>query len=104
MAAAEPRNPFYVLLLIASLLFVVTALGVAVVPVLMEKAELAGAEVPSEGFHQTLKRDGIWWLVYQVAAILVLAVLSMVLDRLRSLKKEREAARIPPVNESSSPP
>jgi hypothetical protein len=96
MSSAEPRNPFYILLLIASLLFVVTALGVAVVPILMEKAEQAGAAVPAEGFHQALKRDGVWWLLYEVAAVLVLALLSMLLDRLRSLKKERQAGTIPP--------
>jgi hypothetical protein len=105
MPSAEPRNPFYILLLIVSVLFVVTALGVAVVPVLMEKAAKAGADVPAEGFHQTLKRDGVWWLLYQVAAVAVLALLSMLLDRLRSLKKERAAGTIPPSPpDPSSPP
>lgn len=104
MSSPEPRNPFYVLLLLASVLFVVTALGVALVPMLMEKAEQAGGEVPAEGFHQTLKRDGIWWLVYQVAAIAVLAVLSMALDRLRSLKKERASGTIPPTQGDASSP
>lgn len=106
MSSAEPRNPFYLLLLITSVLFVVTALGVAVLPVLMEKAEQAGGDVPAEGFHQTLKREGVWWLLYEVGAIGVFAVLSMVLDRLRSLKKERETGTIPPSNPDtpSSPP
>ena len=38
MANSEPRNPFYPLLLLASLLFVITALAYAVVPTLEEKA------------------------------------------------------------------
>ena len=101
MPSPEPRNPFYILLLIASFLFVLTALAVAVVPVLMEKAEKAGADVPAEGFHQTLKRDGVWWLLYEVAAVVVLALLSMGLDRLRSLQKERAAGTIPPAEEKS---
>ena len=104
MSSHEPRNPFYLLLLLASVLFVVTALGVAVVPILMENAEKAGGDVPAEGFHQTLKRDGMWWLLYQVAAIVVLAVLSMALDRLRSLKKERASGTIPPTSGDTSSP
>src|SRR5262245_9833915 len=105
MPSAEPRNPFYILLLIVSVLFVVTALGVAVVPILMEKATQAGADVPAEGFHQTLKREGVWWLLYVVAAVVVLALLAMLLDRLRSLKKARPAGTIPPSNpDTSSPP
>jgi hypothetical protein len=105
MSTTEPRNPFYILLLLASFLFVLTALGVAVVPLLMDKAQQAGGDVPAEGFHQVLKRDGVWWLLYQVAGIIVLAVLSMGLDRLRSLKKERAAGTIPPsTTNPSSPP
>jgi len=38
MATTEPRNPFYLLLLLVSVLFVVTALAYGVVPVLEEKA------------------------------------------------------------------
>jgi hypothetical protein len=35
---SEPHNPFYLLLLVASVLFVATALGYGVVPVLEEKS------------------------------------------------------------------
>ena len=38
VTTAEPRNPLYLLLLLASLLFVVTALAYAVVPTLEQKA------------------------------------------------------------------
>lgn len=102
MSQSEPRNPFYLLLLLAGLLFVVTLLAVIMVPILMEKAEQAGGDVPKEGFHQVIKRDGLWWVVYEVVALLVLSLLSMGLDRLRSLKKERAAKTIPP-NEQTSP-
>ncbi len=40
--APEPRNPLYLLLLVASQLFVVTALAYALIPVLEEKAAEAG--------------------------------------------------------------
>ncbi|HZT82032.1 MAG TPA: hypothetical protein VFA26_17530 [Gemmataceae bacterium] len=104
MSQPEPRNPFYLLLLLVGLLFVVTALAVAVMPVLMEKAEAAGGDVPKEGFHQLVKQQGVWWLLYELAAIVVLSLLSMGLDRLRSLKKERAAATIPPTNKRTAPP
>jgi hypothetical protein len=102
MTASEPRNPFYLLLLIACLVFTINALAVAVVPVLIEKAEQAGADVPREGWHQRIKNDGVWWLLYELAAIVVLSLLSMGLDRLRSLKKERAEATIPPTREDPS--
>jgi hypothetical protein len=95
MSQSEPRNPFYLLLLLVGLLFVVTLLAVIMVPMLMEKAQQAGGEVPKEGFHQLIKRDGIWWVVYEVIALVVLSLLSMGLDRLRTLKKERAASTIP---------
>jgi hypothetical protein len=97
----EPRNPFYFLLLLAGLLFVVTLLAVVLVPILMEKAQAAGAEVPKEGFHQLIKRDGIWWVLAEVLAIIILSIASMVLDRLRSLQKERAARTIPPSDQTS---
>lgn len=103
MVPSEPRNPFYILLLLVGLLFVVTLLAVLLVPILMDKAEQAGGEVPREGFHQIIKRDGVWWVVYEVVAIIVLSLLSMGLDRLRSLKRERAAKRIPPTEEPTSP-
>ena|SRR5262245_11098319 len=103
MSQSEPRNPFYLLLLLVGFLFVVTLLAVLLVPMLMDKAEQAGGEVPKEGFHQVIKRDGVWWVVYEVVALVVLSLLSMGLDRLRSLKKERAAKTIPPSEQLRSP-
>jgi hypothetical protein len=97
----EPRNPFYLLLLLAGLLFVVTLLAVVLVPILMEKAQAAGAEVPKEGIHHLIKRDGIWWVLAEVVLIVILSIASMVLDRLRSLQKERAAKTIPPSDQSA---
>ena len=41
----EPRNPFYILLLLISVTFVMTALAYAVVPVLEQKAKEAGGMI-----------------------------------------------------------
>ncbi len=91
---AEPRNPFYLLLLLFSLLFVATALAYALVPSLEEKAVEAGQPPPS-ALRDALRADGWRWLLYEVAAMILFAVLSMGLDRRRSLKKERSAAKMP---------
>ena|SRR5713101_1230349 len=89
MSNSEPRNPFYMLLLLASVLFVGTALAYALVPSLEEKALEAGQVPPQSTLREALRSDGWRWLLYEVAAIVVLSVLCMGLDRLRSLKKER---------------
>src|SRR5262245_24471876 len=86
---AEPRNPFYLLLLLVSLLFVMTALAYAVVPVLEQKAIDAGQRPPPSPFRESLREDGWLWLLIEVAAIFVLSLLSMGLDRLRSLRQEQ---------------
>jgi hypothetical protein len=97
---SEPRNPLYLLLLIAGVVFVVTALAVAVVPVLEEKAREAGEAPPPSAFRDALRADGWIWLLVETAVVAVLAVGSMVWDRLRSLKKERAEATIPPTDKS----
>ena len=102
MSQSEPRNPFYILLLLVGLLFVITLLAVVMVPILMDRAEQAGGDVPKVGFHQLIKRDGVWWVLYEVAALIVLSLLSMGLDRLRTLKKERAAKTIGPSEPTSS--
>src|SRR5262245_36849989 len=83
--ASEPRNPLYLLLLLASLLFVLTALAYALVPVLEQKAAEAGQAPPPSAFRDALRRDGWRWLLWEVGAMVVLGVASMVLDRLRAL-------------------
>jgi hypothetical protein len=93
---SEPRNPFYLLLLVASLLFVVTALAYAIVPVLEQNAADAGQPAPASAWRDALRSDGWVWLLYEVAAMILLGFLSMALDRLRSLKKEHAAPTIPP--------
>jgi len=97
MPQSEPRNPFYLLLMLASVLFVATALAIAVVPTLENKAREAGQAPPPSPFRDALRGEaGSRWLLYEVGAIVVFGVLSMALDRLRTLKKQRAAVTIPP--------
>jgi hypothetical protein len=93
MSQKEPRNPFYLLLLLASLVFVMTALAYGVVPVLEEKAAAAGQPPPPSAMRDALRENGAKWLLYELGLMTVLAVLSMGLDRIRSLKNERTVDR-----------
>ena len=102
MPNAEPRNPFYLLLLIASFVFVGTALAYAVIPVMEEKAAAAGQPPPPSAFRNALRTDGWKWLLYELAVMTGFAMLSMGLDRIRSLKKARSEDTIPP--SQPSPP
>ena len=100
---SEPYNPFYLLLLVAGLLFVVTALAYAIVPVLEQKAAEAGNPAPPSAFRDALRADGWRWLLYEVVAIVVLAFASMALDRLRTLHNEKKDGTIPPVEPRNTP-
>ena len=93
--SSEPRNPFYLLLLVISLAFVLTALAYAVVPVLEQKAREAGEEPPPSPFRDALREDGWKWLLYEVAAMIVAGLLSMGLDRWRRYRQERETSPPP---------
>lgn len=88
-ASDEPRNPFYMLLLVIGLVFVLTVLAVAVVPILEEKAREAGETPPPSPFRDALRQDGWKWLLYEVAALVVVGLLSMGLDRWRRYRRER---------------
>jgi hypothetical protein len=103
-SSPEPRNPFYLLLLLASVLFVVTALAYAVVPTLEEKAKEAGEFPPPSPLRDAFREDGWKWLLVEVAVMVVLGLASMGLDRLNRLKKERAEARITSTSESASNP
>lgn len=94
----------YLLLLLASLLFVVTALAYAFVPVLEQKAVEAGEPPPPSEFRDALHRHGGRWLLYEVGAVIALSVASMAVDRLRTLQKNRAEVTIPPAKEETSSP
>jgi formate hydrogenlyase subunit 3/multisubunit Na+/H+ antiporter MnhD subunit len=79
----EARNWFYLLLNLASIAFVITALAYAVVPVLEDKAAAVGNAPPPSAIRDALRRDGWLWLLIEAAVIAVLALASMGLDRWR---------------------
>src|SRR5262249_2921161 len=98
MSLTEPRNPFYPILLLFCLLFVLTTLAVALLPWLEGKAQEAGQDVPPSAFRQMLRSDGWRFRVIEVTGVIAFGLLSMGLDRLRRLQKERAAGTIPPAN------
>lgn len=102
MSQSEPRNPFYFFLLLASFLFVLTALAITFVPILEQKATQAGNPPPPSPFRDALRTDGLQWILYELAAIVVLGLLSMGLDRLRSLQKESDEGTMLPSDENPS--
>jgi Na+/proline symporter len=96
MNQTEPKNPFYLLLLLASLAFALTALAYALVPTLVQKALEAGPVLSPSPLRAAMRSDGWLWLLVELAAMILFGLLSMGLDRLRSLQKERAAATIAP--------
>src|SRR5260370_8729260 len=104
MPPRAPRTPVFFLLLLASLLFVITALAYAVVPVLEEKARDAGEAPPPSAWRDALRQDGWRWLLVEVAAMIVFGLAGMGLDRLRRLQKERPEATMPPPSDPNPPP
>ncbi len=99
----EPVNPFYWMLLLGGVAFVITVMAVTFVPILEEKARNAGREVPQSDFRNALRKDGYWWVLYEVAFIVVTGLASMGLDRLRRLQKERSSGKIPSSQQQSVP-
>jgi hypothetical protein len=97
----EPRNIFDILLLLAGLLFVVTALALALIPFLEEKARDAGNPPPPSAFRDALREVGIYWLLYELAALIVFGLASMILDHLRRLKNDQTSAKIPSSDETN---
>jgi hypothetical protein len=86
---SEPRNPLYLLLLITGVLFAVTAIAYTVIPVIEEKALQAGEAPPPSPWRDALRNDGWRWLLWELAALIVLGLLSMGLDRYRRMQRER---------------
>ncbi len=95
-ASSEPRNPLYLLLLLAGLLFTINAVAYAVVPVLEDKAAARGQPAPPSEFRAALRARGGTWLLYELGAVFALGVASMWLDHRRSLQKGRAGGTIPP--------
>ena len=100
----EPRNPLYLLLLLAGLVFALTAVAVAFVPELEQKAIDAGNPPPPSEFRDALRANGWKWLVYELVAVVVLAIASMAWDSQRSLQNAPGQATISNDKSVSIPP
>jgi hypothetical protein len=104
---SEPRNPFYFMLLGMGLIFIITVLAYAVIPVLEEKAKDAGTMPPASPFRDSLRVDGWKWVLVEVALIVVLGLASMGLDRWRRWQEESAQAnreKLLPTTLESPPP
>jgi hypothetical protein len=84
MASSEPRNPFYFLLLAVSVLFIATALAYGIFPLMEDNAALVGPRQPISPFRAALRTNGATWLLYEVAGMAILVVMSLGLDWRRS--------------------
>jgi hypothetical protein len=91
---SQSRNLFYGLLLLTGALFAITATAYAVVPWLEQRAAEAGQPSPPSAFRDALRDEGWRWLLYQLIALVVFGLLSMGLDRLRSLKHDRQQRKM----------
>jgi hypothetical protein len=83
-------NPFYVLLLVASTLFVVTTLGYLVGPTVQEQS---GARGTAGGPVKWLDRHGPMALGVEFVVMLASGLLAMATDRWFPDKPSRQAAR-----------
>jgi hypothetical protein len=92
MNTPEPRNPFYFLLLVIGVLFVLTVLAYALVPVLEQKALDAGVVPPPSPLRDALRRDGWKWVLVEVALLVVVGLMSMGLDRYRRWQHDKTGA------------
>ena len=90
----EHRNPLYLLLLLAGLVFVLTALAVALVPEIEQKAIDAGNPPPPSEFRDALRVSGWKWLVGELVVVIALAFASMAWDSRRSLQNASRQATI----------
>src|SRR5215210_1384099 len=100
-APTEPRNPFYIMLLVAGLIFIMTVLAYAVIPVIEQKAMDAGQMPPPSPLRDALRQDGWKWVLAEVAILVVLGLLSMGLDRYRRWQDE---SKNPPATKVETPP
>ncbi|MFL5329115.1 MAG: hypothetical protein ACJ8C4_09370 [Gemmataceae bacterium] len=76
----QRRNWFFTLLIPAGIAFTVTAVALAIIPVIEDRAAQAGHAAPPSGFREALRRDGWLWLLIETGVVIVLAIAAMVWD------------------------
>jgi hypothetical protein len=77
----EPRNWFFTLLVPAGVVFVITAIALAVIPVLEDRAVRAGSTPPPSIIRDALREDGWWWILIEVGVVIALSIMAMIWDR-----------------------
>jgi hypothetical protein len=95
-ARKAKANPFYVLLMVVSTLFVITALGYLVGPYVERQAvdnPGAGPTAGSRALAAWFDRKGVVALAIEFAAMLALSVLAMSTDRYFSPKRPSTSER-----------
>jgi hypothetical protein len=102
----EPLHPLFVLLLLASLAFTITAVAWALVPELEKKAADKGQPPPHSDFRDAFRDNGGTLLLWELGILIVVGLAYMILDRQRTLKTQRDAATIQtiPTVEQGAPP
>ena len=88
MSEREPRNPFYFLLLVMGMVFIITVLAYALVPWLEDFAKKAGELPPPSPFRDSLREQGWIWVLVEVGILILLGLASMGLDRYRRWQEE----------------
>ncbi len=74
------RNWFFTLLIPASAAFAITAVALAVIPVIEDRAIQAGVAPPASDLREALRRDGWMWLLVETAVVIVLSMCAMIWD------------------------
>jgi hypothetical protein len=90
MSEKPRRNWFFTLLIPASAAFAITAVALAVIPVIEERAAQAGRPAPTTGLRAALRQDGWLWLLVETGVVIVLSMAAMTWDW---LKQDKETGR-----------
>jgi len=83
MADSPRRNWFFTLLIPASGAFAVTAIALAIIPVLEDRAALAGDTTPTTGLRASLRENGWYWLLIETGVVIALSIAAMTWDWLQ---------------------
>lgn len=92
-SSAPRRNWFFTLLIPASIAFAVTAVALAVIPVIEERAAQTGSPPPESALRDALRRNGWLWLLVETGVVIALSLAAMTWDW---LQREQQSGRANP--------
>ena len=87
----EPFNPFYVLLVLLGVVFLLTACAYSVMAFLANNPRAAG-ELGDHVLTDFLDRHGVELMAWELGLLAVASCAAMGLDRFRSMRRQRDAA------------